>query len=186
MAFTSSLHTIIEHVEPDECLEPVSGVEHKHQTSLTLKRLQAPKRRTTGPQDPTSTSPPDPADRPVLHTISEHVEPDEFLEPVSGVERKRKSSLTLKQLQAPKRRTTGPTAEDPMSTSASDPADRPVLRTSKVCFQPATLVFLQQHNHHSFNTPNRSCYMKISLIFTHSQRKVFVVHPSITAGFKLP
>lgn len=140
----SFLHTIFEHVEPDESLELVSGVQRKHQPSSTLKRLQAHKRRITGPtaQDSMSMSPSDPADHPVLHTISEREEQDESLELVFGVKRKYQTSPTLKRLQVPKRRTTGPTARNPLSMSPSDPADRPVQHTSKVGFQPATLVFI--------------------------------------------
>ncbi|KAG1930528.1 hypothetical protein F2P79_022286 [Pimephales promelas] len=61
----SSLHTISEHVEPDESLEVHSGVQRKHQTS----KDQVQRRPTTGPtaQDPTRISPPDPVDHPVLH-----------------------------------------------------------------------------------------------------------------------
>lgn len=153
----SSLHTILEHVEPDESLELVSGVQRKHQTISTLKRLQAHKRRTTGPtaQDSMSMSLSDPADHPVLHTILEHDELDESLELISGVKRKYQTSSTLKRLQVPKRRTTGPTAQDPMSMLPFDPADRPVLHTSKVGFQPATLVFIKQHTYYSFNTALR-------------------------------
>lgn len=153
----SSLHTILEHEEPDESLELVSGVQRKHQTISTLKRLHAHKRLKTGPtaQDPTNMSPSDPTDRPVLHTILEHEEPDEFLDLISGVQRKYQTSSTLRRLQVPKRRKTGPTAQDPTSMSPSDPADHPVQHTSKVGFQSSTLVFILQHTYHSFNTALR-------------------------------
>ncbi|KAK7162385.1 hypothetical protein R3I93_006625 [Phoxinus phoxinus] len=68
-----------------------------------------------------------------LHTISEHVEPDESLDLDSGVQRKHQTS---RELQAQTRLTTGPTAQDPASVSPSDPAHHPVLHMSKVNLPP--------------------------------------------------